>query len=161
MVSKRLNILLRSKRFLKKWVLSNNHSCFWETLIYTWIFRINGTPKRFNETLVRTGIRQFINKPTHKSNHIVDLLITREDEKLIQVHDVDPDYHSDHHIITCTVKCAKPSPPKGWDKILFCLIDCLIERLVDFPYDCDDPNVLAEAHESIIFCFWRGVSINY
>ena len=57
--------------------------------------------KTLNDTLLSTGFRQFIDKPTHKSTHILDLLITRQDDDLIQVHDVDPDYHSDHHIITC------------------------------------------------------------
>ena len=112
--------------------------------------------KRLNETLLSTGFRQFIDKPTHKSNHILDLLITRQDDDLIQVHDVDKDYHSDHHIITCTVKCTKPPPLKvvtssrPYGKLDPVLFDKLLnESLVDFPYDCDDPNVLAEAYEFI------------
>ena len=103
--------------------------------------------KRFNDTLSSTGFCQFIDKPTHKSNHILDLLITRADDDLIQVHNVDPDYHSDHYIITCTVKCAKPPPlkvvtrsrPYGkLDPVLFAKL--LNESLVDFPHECDDPK---------------------
>ena len=72
------------------------------------------------------------------------------------MHDVDQDYHSDHHIITCTVKFTKPPPLKvvtssrPYGKLDPVLFDKLLkESLVDFPYDCDDPNVLAEAYESI------------
>ena len=112
--------------------------------------------KRLNDTLLSTGFHQFIDKPTPKSNHILDLLITRQDDDLIQEHDVDPDYHSDHHIITCTVKCTKLRPLKvvtnsrPYGKLDLVLFDRLLnESLVDFPYDCEDPNILAEAYESI------------
>ncbi|XP_072024913.1 uncharacterized protein [Amphiura filiformis] len=112
--------------------------------------------KRFNDSLMTTGFRQFIDKPTHKSNHILDLLITRETDDLIQVHDVHPEFYSDHHIITCIVKCAKPPPLKivtssrPYGKLDPDLFNQLLkDRLVDFPYESNDPNVLAEAYETI------------
>ena len=112
--------------------------------------------KKFNEILANTGLCQSVVGPTHKAGHTLDLLISRDsDDHLIQAVAVDPLFHSDHNIVTCTVQCAKPPPLKvtttshEYGKMDHERLTSLLkDRLAELPLD-EDPNALVESYETI------------
>ena len=112
--------------------------------------------KRFISTLSTYGFYQHIHGSTHKHGHTLDLVITRLDDNIVQNCLVHPMWYSDHHIIMCSVRYAKPPPMKvvktsrdfrslDVDKLNTLLND----RLRTVPVDCDDPSTLCDYYESI------------
>ena len=55
---------------------------------------------------------QHVSTPTHRKGHILDLIITRNDEKFIQDLRVLDDVYSDHSVVVCKSNCPKPPPSK-------------------------------------------------
>ena len=112
--------------------------------------------KKFNEILANTGLCQSVVGPTHKAGHTLDLLISRDsDDHLIHAVAVDPLFHSDHNIVTCTVQCAKPPPLKvtttsrEYGKMDHERLTSLLkDRLAELSLD-EDPNALVESYETI------------
>ncbi|XP_072039438.1 uncharacterized protein [Amphiura filiformis] len=56
------------------------------------------------------GLKQHVDKPTHRSDHIIDLIITCDDEDLVRLCDVGLYHGSDHRIIRSTLQQRKPPP---------------------------------------------------
>ena len=112
--------------------------------------------RKFNDILASNGFCQLISGPTHKKGHTLDLLLTNENDHIIQRHEVLPQYYSDHRFITCSLNHMKPPPAKvvissrqfGKMKPEH-FTDLLSKRLSDFPFDSEDPDVLTDAYESI------------
>lgn len=111
--------------------------------------------KKFAEIISNAGLYQHVKGPTHTLGHTLDLVMSHEDDDLIQDVRVDPLHHSDHHIVTCTMKCEKPPPLRvsitsrqygKMDHELF--TELLHKRLSDIPKS-SDPFVLAESYTEI------------
>ena len=66
----------------------------------------------FMTILSSFGLRQHVQDATHRSGHILDLILTRFDENLIRLCDVSTDYGSDHSMIRCVLQQRKPPPVK-------------------------------------------------
>ena len=58
------------------------------------------------------NLKQIVRKPTQKSNHILDWVIVRDDDELIQNIDVIDKCLSDHYVITFNVIMSKPKAIK-------------------------------------------------
>ncbi|XP_072022913.1 uncharacterized protein [Amphiura filiformis] len=112
--------------------------------------------RKFNDILSSNGFRQLITEVTHKKGHTLDLLITNENDNTIQRHAVLPPFYSDHRIITCSINHAKPPPvtsvirSRQFGKMKpEQFTELLQKRMSEFPLDCEDPNVLTDAYESL------------
>jgi hypothetical protein len=112
--------------------------------------------KHFSESLSNCGMRQFISGPTHKHGHTLDLLITRDEDHIVQESGIHPPFYSDHHIITSTLKCDKPPPMKitissrqygKMDRNRF--RNMLKDHCSNFPMDTQDPNALVGRFETM------------
>jgi endonuclease/exonuclease/phosphatase (EEP) superfamily protein YafD len=63
---------------------------------------------KLNKILESFNLQQHVNGPTHKKGHTLDLIITRNEDKLvtgIRIHDP---VISDHLAIHCTLQLEKP-----------------------------------------------------
>ena len=67
---------------------------------------------QLNRIISSFGYHQLIDVPTHRHNHTLDLLIVKDDEKLIKNWEVDPIFHSDHLIINCLLDITGASPSR-------------------------------------------------
>lgn len=67
---------------------------------------------RFLDLLDCPNLRQRITVPTHRSNHILDLLITRSDEEVLLDYRVDDPCLSDHYLVQRGLIFNKPLPVK-------------------------------------------------
>ena len=67
--------------------------------------------RRDLDTLLKSyGLKQHVLKPTHIKGHIIDLIITRDDDC---VHNTSvTELILDHHAIHCSLQCSKPHPQK-------------------------------------------------
>ena len=65
---------------------------------------------QFKSVLSSNGLFQHITEPTHRQGHILDLLITREDSRLISNVDLHPGL-SWHHAILCSLNFQRPKTP--------------------------------------------------
>jgi hypothetical protein len=110
--------------------------------------------RRFSDTLTRCGFKQLITRPTHVSGNTIDLLITRDEDHLVQQCEV-LSRLSDHHVIACTLNCTKPPPMMvtvsarqygKMDRTTF--RDLLKDRCSEGPIDAKDPNVLVDMFEA-------------
>ena len=72
----------------------------------------NRDSNKFAKIVSNAGFIQHVNGPTHKHGHTLDLVMSRDDEDLIHEVQVDPLLHSHHHVVKCTILCAKPPPLK-------------------------------------------------
>ena len=69
--------------------------------------------KRFKTSLDNIGLIQHVSQPTHRCGHILDLVITREDDSLIESIDVDNvTFTIDHYMINCALNMCKPKTIK-------------------------------------------------
>jgi hypothetical protein len=115
----------------------------------------DGDTKKFMVILNNTGLYQFVSEPTHVGGGILDLVIARIGDDLVQNVEVDPIRYSDHHFVSCIYQCAKPPPmmittkSREYGKIDHDLLKSLLEeRFEDFS-DSNDPDTLVQAYESI------------
>ena len=66
---------------------------------------------RLNNILQSTGLVQHMTQPTHKSNHTLDIVISRIDDTMLTSSVVAlPNTFSDHHTITFSIKGFTPRP---------------------------------------------------
>ena len=65
---------------------------------------------KFLEMLDLHNLTQHIIVPTHRSNHTLDLIITRKDENVIDNYEVHDPCLSDHYFVICELNLAKPPP---------------------------------------------------
>ena len=62
----------------------------------------------FSALLTSMGLKQHVTVPTHISGHTLDLLITREHDRVICSAPVTDRYLSDHASVLCTLNSPKP-----------------------------------------------------
>ena len=65
---------------------------------------------RFLELLTSMGLEQHVDKPTHTSGHILDLIFTRCSDSLLSVKSIADYLFSDHITVLCDLELGKPSP---------------------------------------------------
>ncbi|XP_068675378.1 uncharacterized protein [Montipora foliosa] len=63
----------------------------------------------FLQLLESFNLRQHVREPTHRSGHTLDLIITREDEKIIGPVSVTESIISDRNIVNCSLNLLKPT----------------------------------------------------
>ena len=73
----------------------------------------NSSTQAFNRILLSNSLKQHIVSPTHLKKHILDLVITREDDTIITTANVNntPSFKSDHFWVHCELNIAKPPLP--------------------------------------------------
>ena len=65
--------------------------------------------KRFSTILASAGMVQHVTEPTHRSNHIFDLVITRQEDATVDSAIVDSiTFTIDHFVVNCMVNMSKP-----------------------------------------------------
>ena len=62
----------------------------------------------FKELVEPYGLKQFVDQPTHRRNHILDLIFTRDGDNLILDLTVKNNFISDHFWIICSLMVARP-----------------------------------------------------
>ena len=67
--------------------------------------------KKFTSLLKAHNLEQHVSEPTHKLGHLIDFVITRSTDDIIESCEV-ADLLSDHHVIHAMLKCTKPHPPQ-------------------------------------------------
>ena len=72
----------------------------------------NGDAQRFTYQLDAANLRNFVQGPTHKSGHTLDLVITRENDGLVSKVSTDESLPSDHSSVLCSLMYACPPPEK-------------------------------------------------
>ena len=73
----------------------------------------NADTIRFNNLLDTYGLTQLVKEPTHKSNHILDVVITRIDENPISSVSVSDPIQSDHKAVTFYLDTQRLPLPKN------------------------------------------------
>ena len=58
------------------------------------------------------NLRQYVQEPTHDRGHMLDLVITRQDEELVSDLNVFPSSLSDHSVISFKIPFGKPASEK-------------------------------------------------
>ncbi|XP_072023174.1 uncharacterized protein [Amphiura filiformis] len=113
---------------------------------------------RFCDTLSAHGLHQYVQEPTHISGHILDLVISRIEDRLVSNCCVLPSLGSDHKIVDCVFDYAKPIPQKmkstvrnfkKMDKCVFSSDLTLAVGGIDFRGTVDE---MLEQLESSITC---------
>ena len=70
--------------------------------------------KRVSTFLSSIGMSQLVSEPTHKHNHTLDVVVTRDTDELINVISVDrTTFTKDHFMVNCSVNLSKPQPSKA------------------------------------------------
>ena len=70
--------------------------------------------KRVSTFLSSIGMSQLVSEPTHKHNHILDVIVTRDSDELINDIRVDcTTFTKDHFMVNCSVNLSKPQPSKA------------------------------------------------
>ena len=62
----------------------------------------------FNKILESFNLQQHVNEPTHKQGHTLDLIITRNEDKLVNDIKIHDPVISDHMSVHCTLQLQKP-----------------------------------------------------
>ena len=62
----------------------------------------------FNKILESFNLQQHVNGPTHKQGHTLDLIITRNEDKLVTDIKIHDPVISDHLSVLCTLQLEKP-----------------------------------------------------
>ena len=70
----------------------------------------DGTAKDLKDLVYSFNLIQHVHKPTHKKSHTLDLVISREDEHLVNTLSVTPTGYSDHYVIKFTIPGKKSNP---------------------------------------------------
>jgi len=64
----------------------------------------DSSSKQFSALLQSFGLSQLVTAPTHRSSHILDLVLTREEENIVQYIGVQDDGISDHYTVECHIQ---------------------------------------------------------
>ena len=67
---------------------------------------------KFLDILDSYGLEQHVDKPTHISKHILDLVVTRDSEDLGRFWDTGCYFGLDHKMVSCVMQQRKPPPLK-------------------------------------------------
>ena len=70
----------------------------------------DGTAKDLKDLVYSFNLIQHVHEPTHKKSHTLDLVISREDEHLVNTLSVTPTGYSDHYVIKFTIPGKKSNP---------------------------------------------------
>ena len=70
--------------------------------------KCNGLSKNFMNILESFNFCQHVNERTHRAGHILDLVITRNDENILQSVTVQDSGISDHYTVKCELQFKKP-----------------------------------------------------
>ena len=62
----------------------------------------------FNKILESFNLQQLVNEPTHKHGHTLDLIITRNEDRLVNDIKIHDPVISDHMSVHCTLQLQKP-----------------------------------------------------
>ena len=62
----------------------------------------------FRDLLEAVGMTQHVTQPTHRDGHILDFVISRQCDALLQDVEVLPRCVSDHHAVTCQLQMTRP-----------------------------------------------------
>ncbi|KAJ8040406.1 hypothetical protein HOLleu_14687 [Holothuria leucospilota] len=73
--------------------------------------------RRFISSYESAGFRQYVDGPTHRYGHTLDLVFAREDDQIIHGCEVQENDLSDHYMIHCYVNRNKPLQMKSCVKI--------------------------------------------
>ena len=68
--------------------------------------------RTFNNNLSAVGLKQLVQEPTHVKGHMLDLVICRSDEDIIDKLEVHRSLISDHFVINCELNLQRPKPQK-------------------------------------------------
>ena len=69
--------------------------------------------KRFSTILASVGMIQHVTEPTHRSNHILDFVITRQEDSIMDSAIVDSiTFTIDHFMVNCMLNMSKPKLTK-------------------------------------------------
>ena len=68
----------------------------------------DGPSKNFMNILESFNLCQHVNEKTHRAGHILDLVITRNDENIVQSVTVQDSCISDHYTVMCELRFKKP-----------------------------------------------------
>ena len=71
---------------------------------------------KFITSISSVGLHQFVQSPTHRLGHTLDLVLARPEDNLVSdciVHDISM---SDHYAVHFTLNRSKPCPPKSFSK---------------------------------------------
>ena len=105
-------------KFLAEFALEDKNTIITGDLNLHLDNQIDRETMRFNDVLQSSGMKQHVNEPTHVRGHTLDVVITREVDKIINNLEVtDPGLldnlgkiSNDHFAITFNVLAAKPPP---------------------------------------------------
>jgi hypothetical protein len=67
----------------------------------------------FKDQLESAGLKQHVDGPTHRSGHTLDLIIDRQEDKVLSSFSTLRDLPSDHYAVLCSVAFAKPAATKS------------------------------------------------
>lgn len=76
-------------------------------------FEVDSNARTFLELLDIFNLKQHVNEPTHNNNHILDLIITRKEDAVIENVKILDAGISDHFVLHCNVDTTKPSNLKS------------------------------------------------
>jgi hypothetical protein len=111
-------------------------------------------------SLAEHDLKQYVNKPTHRSGNILDHVICRPEDELLPSQAsciVSPfRYGSDHHMIQCRVNRSKPLPERrvvtsrSYKDLDMPLFTSDLAEATKCVLSNDDPDVQAELYNSSI-----------
>ena len=93
------------------------------------------------------NLRQHVSVATHRNKHILDLVITREDEQILLNHWVNDPGLSDHYFIHCNLTFDKPQPveiEKVYRKIRDVDIETFRSQLAELPLLLDPADTVSD-----------------
>jgi len=93
----------------------------------------DGNAKMFMDLLQSFNLTQHVSSPTHKGNHILDLIITRTHESCVTNVFVHDPAISDHSVIHCNLNVSKPLNPNKY---------VLFRKLRNIDNDCFHQDLL-------------------
>lgn len=94
------------------------------------------TASAFSNVTSSFGLHQHVKGPTHKNNHTLDLVFSRDNEKIVTSTEVKDDGFPDHYVVLVTLAVQKPSLPKKtitYRKIKSISTETLRETIVRSP----------------------------
>ena len=82
------------------------------------------------------NLHQHIQKPTHISNHTLDMIISRKDSSLVSSPMVVNTLPSDHFAVRCYVDIIRPGPSTK------CVKSCQTRKIDNQQFQCDISSAL-------------------